>query len=214
MKILKTFASLSLAFILLSCGGNKETNDQNLTPLQNQAVTYVKKHLDKGYKLESYQVVEEPLPPAILEQPFLNLRNVVYKAGLDYQSCKTRNLEAGMKMAEDKLVNARNQILQTENMLKENIGSANSVIVLANVKSPRSHDGNPESLIAVFDPTTMEMKEWIPVTVPVQNNVALVVCANDSTLFEYAREQNHETKILVSRVNDPVLKFALDAKAL
>lgn len=214
MKILKTITILSLSAILLSCGGKKEINDENLTPLENQAVTYVKKHLDRGDRLESYQVVEEPMPASILEQPFLNLRNVVFKAGLDYQSCKTRGLEAGMKMAEEKLANARNKILETQKMLEQNIGSANSVIVLATVKSPKSHSGNPESLVAVFDPETMEAREWIPVTTPVQNNVALVVCAQDSTIFEYAREQNHDTKILASKVTDPVLKFVLEAKAL
>lgn len=214
MKLIKTIAALSLILLISSCGGHKETNDQNLTPLQNQAVTYVKKHLERGDKLEAYQVVEEPMPASILEQPFLNLRNVVFKAGLDYQSCKTRGLEAGMKMAEEKLVNARNQILETEKMLEKNIGPEKSVIVLAQIKTPRSHDGSLQSLVVVFDPSTMETREWIPVTTPVQNNVALVVCANDSTLFEYAREQNHETKILASKVSDPVLKFVLDAKAL
>ena len=214
MKSLKAIFPIALILILTACGGKNESADQNLTPLQNQAVTYVKKHLNKGDKLESYQVVEEPMPASILEQPFLNFRNIVFKAGLDYQSCKTRGLEGGMKTAEEKLVNARTQIIETENFLTQNIGSSNSVIVLAKVKTPRSHDGNLQSLVAVFDPSTMENTEWIPVTTPVQNNVALVICANDSTLFEYAREQNHETKMLAAKVSDPVLKFVLEAKAL
>lgn len=214
MKILKALSIFSFAIILSSCGGRKEVNDVNLTPIQNQAVTLVKKHLTRGDKLEYYQVVEEPMPASILEQPFLNLRNTVFKAGLDYQSCKTRNLEAGMKAAEDKLVNARTQILETEKFLQDNIGSSNSLIVLSKVKTPKSHDGNLQSIVAVFDPQTMEMREWIPVTVPVQNNVALVVCANDSTIFEYAREQNHETQMLAAKESDPVLKFILEAKAL
>lgn len=213
-KLLKGSFLLSLLLVFSSCGGNKDANDQNLTPLQQQAVTYVKKHLERGEKLLEYKVVEEPMPASILEQPFLNLRNAVFKAGLDYQSCKTRSLEAGMQMAEQKIETARQQIIETENLLKQNIGDNLSVIVLAKVKSKKSLDGLPSSLIVVFDPTTMEAKEWIPVTSPVQNTVALVVCANDNMLMEYAREQNHETQMLASKVADPVLKFVLESKAL
>ena len=214
MKSLFNGLAIISLLILFSCGGSKESNDQNLTPLQNQAVTYVKKHLERGDKLETYQVVEETMPASIMEQPFLSLRNAVFKAGLDYQSCKTRGLEAGMEMAENKIENARQQILSTVDMLNKNIGGSKSVIVLAKVKTPRSHDGSLQSLIVVFDPETMEAKEWIPVTAPVQNTVALVVCAQENTLSEYAKEQNHETSLLASKVTDPVLKFALEAKAL
>lgn len=203
-----------LLFSLAACGGNKESNDQSLTPLQNQAVTYVKKHLERGEKLENYQVVEEVMPPSILEQPFLSLRNTVFKAGLDYQSCKTRGLEAGMQMAEQKLENAREATLSTEEMLSNSLGTAKSVIVLASVKTPKSHDGRPQGLVVVFDPETMNVKEWIPVTTPVQNTVALVVCAKDNTLAEYAKEQNHDTNTLASKVTDPVLKFVLESKAI
>lgn len=214
MKFTKSILSLALLIVLTACGGNKENADANLTPLQNQAVTAVKRHLERRDKLVEYQVVEEPMPAAILEQPFLNLRNTVFKAGLDYQSCKTRGLDAGMQMAQDKLDSARQQILATEKMINENIGGAESVIVLAKVKTPKSHDGNLQSIVAVFDQSTMELKEWIPVTTPVQNNVALVVCANTNTINEYAREQNHETAMLAATVTDPVLKFVLEAKAL
>lgn len=213
MKILKSLLCLSLILLFTSCGGNKE-NDSNLTPLQNQAVTYVKKHLERGEKLVSCQVVEEPMPASIMEQPFLNLRNAVFKAGLDYQSCKTRNLEAGMQMAQDKINAARQQIIQTDQAIEQSIGNTKSLIVLAKIKSPKSHDGNYKSLIVVFDPETMEAKEWLPVTTPIQNTVALVLCAKDNTLEEYAKELNHETSILAGKVTDPVLKFVLEAKAL
>lgn len=207
--------SLFLSLVLgLSACGSKVSNDQNLTPLQNQAVTYVKKHLERRDKLVDYQVVEEPMPASILEQPFFNLRNDVFKAGLDYQSCKTRGLEAGMQMAEEKINTARDQILSTDSLLTRNIGNANSVIVLAKVKSPKSLDGEPSSLIVVFDPSTMEAKEWIPVTAPVQNTVALVICAQNNTLQEYAKEQNHATDVLLDDTSDPVLKFVLESKAL
>ena len=202
---------LSLFLVLTACG-NKENGYENLTPLQSQAVSYVKKHLERGDKLLDCQVVEEPMPVSILEQPFLDLRNEVFKAGMDYQSCQTRGLEAGMKMAQNKIDTARVKILSTEEMLTKNIGSNQSVIVLANVKMKRHHE--PSSLIVVFDPETMEVKEWIPVTVPVQNTVALVVCAKDNTLTEYAREMNHDTSMLTGRVTDPVLKFVLDANPL
>lgn len=213
-KLFKGLALLSF-LLLFSCGGGSKDNEaQNLTPLQNQAVTYVRQHLNRGEKLDSYQVVEEPMPASIMEQPFMNLRNVVFKAGLDYQSCKTRNLQAGMEMAEQKIEDAKNQTLATDQLLTQNIGNTNSLIVLAKVKSPKLHDGSLESLVVVFDPSTMEAKEWIPVTTPVQNSVALVVCAKDNTLSEYAKEQNHDTKVLASKVSDPVLKFVLEAKAL
>lgn len=203
-----------LFFAIISCGSNKEVNDENLTPIQKQAVTYVKKHLEKGDKLESYQVVEEPLPPAILEQPFLSLRNDVFKAGLDYQSCKTRSLEAGMEMAEQKIETARQEIISTEALLTKNIGDKNSLIVLAKIKTRKSIDGQPQSLIVVFDPETMKATEWIPVTTPVQNTAALIVCAKENTLSEYAKELNHDTQALAPKVSDPVIKFVLDAKAL
>lgn len=202
------------ALTLSSCGGNKERNDQNLTPLQNQAVTYVRKHLERRDHLAEYKVIEEPMPPAILEQPFLNLRNVVFKAGLDYQSCKTRGLEAGMVTAQNKLISASQKILATDSLLSANIGGANSLIVLAKIKTPRSHDGSLQSLIVVFDPATMEVKEWIPVTTPVQNTVALVVSAKTNNIEEYAKEQNQEPQLLASKVSDPVLKFVLESKAL
>lgn len=211
-KILQGITLISL--IVISACGRSNTNDTNLTPLQNQAVTYVRKHLERGDKLEEYKVVEEPMPAAIMEQPFLSIRNTVFKAGLDYQSCKTRGLEAGMQMAENKIENAKQQALATVDFLNQNIGGTKSLIVLAKIKTPRSHDGSLQSLIVVFDPETMEAKEWIPVTTPVQNTVALVVCAQENTLAEYAKEQNHEAALLASKVNDPVLKFVLDAKPL
>lgn len=214
MKNLFVSVAVIMALTLSACGGHKDDSYQNLTPLQNQAVTYVKKHLDHGDRLESFQVVEEPLPAAVLEQPFLNLRNVVFKAGLDYQSCKTRGLQAGMEMAENKIAEARVQILQTDSMLNQNIGGTNSVIVLAKVKTKKSIDGMPQSLIVAFDPETMEAKEWIPVTAPVQNTVALVVCAKEHNLAEYAKEQNHEANLLAPKVSDPVLKFVLESKAI
>ena len=154
------------------------------------------------------------MPVAILEQPFLNLRNDVFKAGLDYRTCQTRGLTAAMEMQEQKLEEARHQILTTEKVLEENVGMDESVIALAKVKSSKSVSGELQSLIVVFDPQTMEPREWIWVTAPVQNTVALVTCANDNTLAEYAKEQNHDSAILASKVSDPVLKFALEAKAL
>lgn len=214
MKKICSLISLSFIFLLASCGGGKISNDANLTPIQNQAVTYVKKHLEKREHLESYQVVEEPMPASILEQPFLNLRNVVFKAGLDYQSCKTRNLEAGMQMAQNKIDAAQAQILATDSLLTQNLGNQNSIIVLAKVKSPKSHDGQPKSLVVVFDPSTMEVKEWLPVTTPTQNTVALVMCAKNNTLSEYAKEQNHDTSMLASKTDNPVLKFVLEAHPL
>lgn len=211
--ITSTLLLSSILFVMGSCSG-KGHQEENLTPLQSQAVKYVKSHLEHGQKLVDCEVVEEPMPAAIMEQPFLNLRNVVFKAGLDYQSCQTRGLEAGMAMAEDKISQARVQILSTDSILTQDIGDTNSLIVLAKVKSSRSLDGQPSSLIVVFDPSTMEAKEWIPVTAPVQNTVALIVCAKDHTLSEYAKEQNHETSLLASKVTDPVLKFVLESKAL
>ena len=117
-------------------------------------------------------------------------------------------------MAENKITEAREKILETVALLEENRGETNSVIVLAKIKTPRSHDGSFQSLVVVFDPQTMEAKEWIPVTVPVQNSVALVVCAQDNILSEYAKEQTHDTQLLASKVTDPVLKFVLEAKPL
>lgn len=214
MKIKRiAFSLISLTLLTVSCG-HKETENPNLTPLQNQAVTIVKKHLERGDKLIESQVVEEPMPAAVIEQPFQNLRNVVFKAGLDYQSCKTRGLEKGMQMAEEKISDARVQILQTDSLLTSNIGEDNSLIVLAKIKTKKSIDGTPRSLIAVFDPSTMEVKEWIPVTTPVQNTVALVIAAKDNILQEYSQEQNKDTKVFVSKTTDPVLKFVLEANPL
>lgn len=214
MNLIKVAAFACTVAILYSCGGGKSVEDANLTPIQNQAVTYVKSHLEKREKLVDYKVVEEPMPVSILEQPFVNLRNTVFKAGLDYQSCKTRSLQAGMEMAEKKIEEARVQILATDSLLTQSVGPNNYLIVLAHVKSPHSLDGQPSSLIVVFDPQTMEVKEWIPVTTPVQNSVALVTCAKDNTLEEYAKEGNKDTSMLASKVTDPVLKFVLESKAL
>lgn len=213
-KSVTKLLGLVILLALGACGGNKGGEDANLTPLQKEAVANVKAHLERGDKLMEATVVEEPMPAAIIEQPFLNLRNAIFKAGLDYQSCKTRGLEAGMEMAQAKLDTARNTILDTEAMLQKNIGDQNSVIVLAKVKAHKSVSGNPQSLVVVFDAQTMEIKEWIPVTVPVQNTVAMVICAQDNTLSEYAKEQNHEAGMLVSKTTDPVLKFILEAHAL
>lgn len=213
-KFIKTISILLLFSCVISCGGGKDTSDPNLTPLQDQAVKIVKKNLNKGDKLLEYQVVEEIMPVSLLEQPFLQLRNTVFKAGLDYQSCKTRGLQAGMEMAENKLVSARQQILETDSLLQKNMGDNKSLIVLATVQARKSVSGEPQSLVVVFDPATLEVKEWLPVTTPVQNTVALVECARNNTLSEYAKEMNHDTKILAGNVGDPVLKFVLEAKAL
>lgn len=215
-NILKNTTTVLLFFLLTACGGNKDNNkdDNNLTPLQNQAVTYVRKHLNKGEKLEDYKIVEEKMPAAIIVQPFKNLRNTVFKAGLDYQSCKTRGLDAGMKMAENNIENARLQILSTLKTLEQNLGDSKSLIVLARLKTSKSHDGSLRSLIVVFDPENMEVKEWLPVTTPIQNTVALVVCAQDNIFAEYAKEQNHDLGFLVDKVSNPVLKFVLESKAL
>lgn len=197
-----------------SCGGNRETTDDNLTPEEQQAVKYVKSHIERGDKLMDYKVVSEPMPASLLEQPFKNLRNIVFKAGLDYQSCKTRSLAVGMEKAEQKISEARVQILSLEEELSKQIGNDPSIIVLAQIKSRKSHTGDPQSLVAVFDKSSRQLTEWIPVTTPVQNSVALVINAQDDTLEEYARPQEHDMKALSEKVNNPVLKFVLEAKAL
>ena len=213
-KYLKYLAFLSLSLIISACSGGNSTEDENLSPSERKAVAYVKSHLERGDKLMESSVVEESLPASLLEQPFLNIRNDVFKAGLDYQSCKTRNLEAGMKMAEGKLENARVATLETEKQVQEIIGTGKYLIVLAKVKSRRSVDGQANSLIVVFDPSTLEPKEWIPVTTPVQKTVAMVICAQDNTLPEYAKSQMQETTSLLSKTNNPVLKFVLEARAM
>lgn len=214
-NVFRLFLSIAILVASTSCGGKKgDDGSENLTPLQSQAVAYVRTHLEKGDKLMEAQVVEQPMPAALIEQPFLNLRNTIYKAGLDYKSCQTRGLESAMQMQANKIAEAREQILQTEEVLKQNIGTTNSVIVLAKIKSKKSRSGEPQSLIVVFDSQTMEMKEWIPVTTPVQNTVAMVLCAQDNTLQEYAIEQNHDTSLLASKTDNPVLKFVLDAYPL
>ena len=213
MKHLFKFLSLCTCLVLFSCGGGSDTEDANLSPQERQAVTYVKEHLEKGVKLTDYKVVKENLPVEIQEQPFKQMRDMIFKAGLDYKTNQTRNLQFGMDMAKDIIDTCQRQI----NDILANLdlqATPESIIVYGTVKTKASFEVEPQGLIVAFNPETMEPIDWIPVTAPVQNNVGMIISASTHNLFDYAMNQDHDFKKMAESVSNPVLKFVLECKAI
>ncbi|MCH5232089.1 MAG: hypothetical protein J1E78_00520 [Muribaculaceae bacterium] len=215
MKYILQSLYFGVCVIMAACvNSGPEKTDPNLTEQQRTAVAYVRTHLNRGESMESYSVAELPEPACLIEQPFLNLRNDVNKAGIDWQSCKTRGIESGMVANDKKIEECCQQILDLDKELQNKIGEKNSIIVMARIKTGQSRDGEPRGLVVVFDPKTMEPTDWIVVTTPVQNSVAMVINAKEGTLDEYAKDRNHDFKAMAQKEKNPVLKFVLESKAI
>lgn len=214
MKKLFKILSLIVVVSLCSCGGSTSSEDSSLAPEEQQAVSYVKSHLEKGVKFLDYEVVQEEMPVEVLEQQFQQFRNGVFKAGLDYQSCKTRNIEAGMEMNVNKLAIFQEEIQHKVMELRNAMSGKKVIIVFGKVKTKATEEVAPQSLVVAIDPQTMEQIAWIPVTVPVQNNVGMIISAMRGRLFDYALTQNHDFKEMAAGENDPVIKFILESRAV
>lgn len=212
-KIFSLFALCSLIFIT-SCGGSDNKEDANLSPNQKQAVAYVRSHLERGVKLADYEVVEEAMPVELLEGEFQSIRNGVFKAGLDYLSCQTRSLDAGMEMAREKISAYQEEIQAKVSELKNKYGNTQMIIVCGKVETKATFEVAPQSLVVVFNPDTMEPECWIPVTVPVQNNAGMVLNGINGTLFDYSINPDHDFKAMADETSDPVVKFVLDSRAV
>lgn len=214
MKNSFRFMSLCVLLTLFSCGGNNNSEDSALSPQERQAVDYVKSHLERGVRFTDYSVVEEQLPVCLMEQQFQSFRNGVFKAGLDYQTNKTRNLEAGMEMAVTKIAGYQEEIQNAVNELEKTLAGKNALIVYGKVRTKATEEVEPQGLVVALDPETMQQIAWIPVTVPVQNNVGMIINAMNGTLFDYALTQDHDFKALASTQTDPVVKFILESRAV
>lgn len=214
MKNTLSFSILSLLLLLCSCGGGDGGNYEGLSPEETKAVKYVKSHLERGDKLVDYEITYGTLPAEMLDEPFLKIRNAVYKDGLDIQTNQKRGLTQAVEMSEQRIAAAQEQVkTMVANMQKE-IGDKKYLIVMAHVKAAKAVSEEPSSLIAMFDAESGAPEVWQPITAPVQNTVALAVASQNNELKEYALNQNHDFKAMAAKTDNPVLKFILNSRAL
>lgn len=201
----KLFISLSIlmSFVLSSCGGGNVSLDPNMPPHERKAVSSVIGHLEHGESLVDYEVMEGAMPVELMTDEFKRYRDEVNKAGLDYNSCKTRGIDSGMEKAKKKIMDDQEEIQTRISNWKVEQGTSKYIFVLATIKE---RNGSVKKEIAAFNPVTGQHDFTMPLTKPVVNNAALILNAANSTLFEYATDGNHDTKALVPKDN-PILQF-------
>ena len=212
MKKLFALFSLITVLALTSCGGGgNASEDAALSPKERDAVRHVRKHIGKGEKLLSYEIAEGPMPVELMTDEYKRYRDDVFKAGLDYVNCLKRGLEEPAMKQAQKIQRIQEEIIVKTHEWREEQGTSTYLFVLANVLDPKSSEHPQYKLIAVFNPVTMQNDFWLPLTTPFVNNAAMILNAENGTLFEYATNPDHDTAALAQNVENPVLNFIFSA---
>ena len=203
------------AFLILfvaSCGrGGASIDDPSLTPEEKDDVAYVKRNLEKGERLEEYIVARGAMPVELMADDFKRYRDEVYKAGLDYNSCKTRGIAQGMEKAQNKILTIQAEIVSKCSEWQVSQGTSEYIFVMATVKGPVSKGGKLSKLIAVFNPVTDQHDFTLPLTTPVVNNASMILSALNGELFSYATDGTYDKKLLAGKTTNTVVKFILEA---
>lgn len=187
-KILLIF-SCFIGLTLLSCSGGSVKTDSNLNSDQSLVVIKTEKSLPRGAKIESYDVVNEKLPLALLEEEYKNLRDQANKARIDYRTNITRGLPQVAQKNIETLRNIQTTIKEKSSELEAS--SPEYIFVLANVKERDRKDGQFTGFIAIFDSATLEKVDLIQVTTPLYNNAVIVTEALDGTLEDPTQENKN-----------------------
>lgn len=197
------FAAI-FALFMASCGGSSVKVDENLASDEAKAVATTEKSLPRGDKIESYEVVKEKLPLALLEPEYKTLRDKVNKAQIDYRTNMTRGLQQVAQKNLETLQNIQSEIMEKASNLESS--SPEYIFVLANVKEKIRKDGNLTGFISIFDSQTLEQVDLVQVTTPLFNNAVMVSKALDGSLAN--PENNFQAGEKISSSN-PVVNFIL-----
>lgn len=210
----KLFFTLSLMIMMVcsSCYRDaKAIDDANLSPQEREAIGYVKKHLDKKERLIEADVARGPLPVELMADDFKKYRDDVYKAGLDYKSCQTRNIAVGMEKAQNKIMTDQAEIVAKCAEWQVEQGTSEYLFVLATIEALGNNTKYIKKEIGVFNPVTLQNDFILPITKPVQNTAAMILSASNGELFQYATDGAYEIKALASKTTNPILQFILEA---
>lgn len=212
----KLFLALNciLFSLLVSCGGGNnsentatEDKDARLIPEERRALAYVKTHLDNGDTLTDYEVCKGPMPVELMTEVYKGYRDEVNKAGLDYNSCKTRNIPSGMEKAEKKIAEIQNELQTKVSEWQVSQGTSEYVFVLMTLTTK----GNTvKKEIAAFNPATGQHDFTLPLTNSMVNNASMIVAGVNGSLFNYATDPNFDISTIIPKDN-PMLGFIFNA---
>lgn len=204
--ILSVLVSVSLLF---SCG-SAGSSDSNLSAEENEAVAYVKKHLNKGEKLISYEIAKSEMPTALLSEELKSYRDAAYKAALDYQSCKTRGIEQGMEKAKQSLISCQEDICNVNTQFTQSeAGKKEYLFVLGKVDN---RNGSKSKIIAAFDTENKTNELWLPLTKPVYNNALMVSACLSGKLIEISLNPQDNPVGIIGKISNPIVNFIIDSE--
>lgn len=199
---------ISLCCLIISSCSSNPGIPINENTAEGKALKTVKKQLKRHGVLVSYEIINGQLPIELNSDNFKKYRDAVYKASLDYRSCKVRNLKAGMEKAINTIETCQVEVKDKVEAMVQTNDKTDYLIVLATAKEKGNLHGN-SSYIAVFNPETMNMEKWITITTPIQNNAILISNAMSDHLMQYGMEMNQNLDSLANTVNNPIVKFIL-----
>ena len=204
MKKLLFCLVVLLAASMTSCSSNSAPNDNTA---EGKAVKFVKKQLKKNGKLLDYQIVNGQLPVEIMADEFKAYRDAVFKARLDYRACQVRGLKAAMEQNIAKIQSCQELVKDKVAVLSKAQADSEYVIMLATVEEKGRAGKFQCHLIAAFNPETLELEKWLPITTPVKNNAIMIVNALNNSLLE--ADDNQDMDSLAAKTTDPVVQFIL-----
>lgn len=204
---MKTLNLILICLIVAACSPNANSNDYGENAWM---MTQLTKSLNRKAKIKECKVLTAPLPIAVLNpDAFKSHRDAVYKASLDYNSCKVRGIQMGMDKALATIAECQTQIEKRASELQAAAALKDYIIALATVEENNSLS----AIIAAFDPETKEMVEWEILTTPIQNTAALIINAAHGSLEQYGLEREHDLDSLANTVSDSIVKFILTSHA-
>ena len=207
MKNLFLISFLIMAAMLLSCSSGKGDSQED------KAVSYVKKRLERNTKMVDYQVVKGQMPLEMMADELKSYRDIVFKARLDYNTCKVRSLQAGMDMALAKIKECQDGIKGIADELAKTQAGGEHIFVLATLEEKSVLGKRQSSLIAGLNPETMEIEKWVPVTTPVKNNAIMVANAMNGSLLDDGMDSNENVDKLADATENPIVRFILKSTA-
>lgn len=157
-----------------------------------------------------HQVVSGQFPAEMMADAFKAYRDAVFKAQLDYRACQTRGLKAGMEKAVATIAECQAGIKSKVEELEKVQANAEHLFVLATIEEKGRTGKIHSGLIVVFNPETLDMEQWVPITTPVQNNAVLITNAVNGSLIDNGMEANQD---LASVATNPIVKFILQSSA-
>ena len=196
-----------MTLLLASCVKSSVQLDPDLTENEKKAVLATEKSVSHLGSITEYEVFTAKVPAAMFDDKFKPYRDAVYKAALDYRACMTRGLDMAAQQQVERLETYQSDVVA----LAEEIEGASPeyLIVLAEVKEKRRNEGKVTGVVAVFDPSIMQMVEWREVTTPLVNNALMIAEAEDGMLVECSINTPVDNSAIISKIANPVVRFIL-----